>query len=77
MRAELNLNIVEGDKTDSGFSPVSGTSVSLQGVDAGKAVRNLVAMARRNRWELCVRVRWGADSKFAGQEGVLQILPPA
>jgi hypothetical protein len=77
MRAELTLNIVEGDKTDSGFSPVSGTSVSLQGVDAGKAVRNLVAMARRNRWELYVRVRWGTDSKFAGQEGVLHILPSA
>lgn len=76
LRAELTLNIVDGDKTDSGFSPIVGTRLSLQGVDAGKAVRNLVAMARRNRLELYVRVRWGSDSKFAGQEGILQIIQP-
>lgn len=75
LRAELTLNIAEGGKTDSGFSPVAGTNVSLQGVDAGKAVRNLVAMARRNRLDLHVRVRWGSDSKFAGQEGILKISP--
>jgi hypothetical protein len=74
-RTELTLNIVEGDKTDSGFSPVSGTNISLQGVDAAKAVRNLVAMARRYQMELYVCVRWGADSKFAGQEGVLHLMP--
>lgn len=77
LRGELTLNIMEGDRTDSGFSPVTGTSISLQGVDAAKAVRNLVAMARRNRWELYVRVRWGTDSKFAGQEGILKIHPPS
>lgn len=77
LRAELTLNIMEGDRTDSGFSPVTGTSISLQGVDAAKAVRNLVAMARRHRWELYVRVRWGTDSKFAGQEGILKIHPPS
>lgn len=75
LRAELTLNIAEGDKTDSGFSPVSGTNVSLQGVDAAKAVRNLVAIARRYRMELYVCVRWGTDSRFAGQEGVLHLLP--
>jgi hypothetical protein len=75
LRSELTLNIADGDRTDSGFSPVEGTNVSLQGVDAGKAVRNLVAMARRYRLELYVRVRWGTDSKFAGQEGVLQLAP--
>jgi hypothetical protein len=77
LRAELTLNIADGDRTDSGFSPVSGMNISLQGVDAGKAVRNLVAIARRYRLELYVRVRWGADSKFAGQEGVLKIVPPS
>jgi hypothetical protein len=74
---ELTLNIEDGDRTDSGFSPVNGTNVSLQGVDAGKAVRNIVAIARRYRLELYVRFRWGTDSKFAGQEGVLKIVPPS
>jgi hypothetical protein len=75
LRSELTLNIAEGDRTESGFYPITGTPISLQGVDAGKAVRNLVAMARRYRLELFVRVRWGTDSKFAGQEGILKIVP--
>lgn len=75
--SELTLKIEDGDRTDTGYSPVNGTSVSLQGVDAGKAVRNLVTIARRYRLELHVRVRWGTDSKFAGQEGVLKVVPPS
>jgi hypothetical protein len=75
LRATLPVNLQEGDVGERGFVLVPGTSVSMQNMDATRAARALVAIARKFGWRLHIHLRWGSDSPHAGQEGLLAVEP--
>jgi hypothetical protein len=69
------LNLISGSSTDNGFHPVDGCLLSVQSVDANKAARALIAIARRINVRLFVKVRWQpkAQAAYRGQTGLLRI----
>lgn len=75
LRAQLSVNLREGNIGERGFKLIPGTNVSIQGMDAGKTARNLVAIARLLRVPLFVRVYWGEGSPFADQTATLAYEP--
>jgi hypothetical protein len=75
LQGNLVANLEQGNVGDRGFALIPGTNVSIQGMDANRCARNLVILARMLKCPLRVKVRWGGDSPFAGQEGLLEWEP--
>jgi len=72
----LESRLIEGSHKKSGFTPVPGTNVSVQGMDANKAWRDALRLAQTLNCPLEVSFRWQdsepVDIKFRGRSGVLR-----
>ncbi len=75
LRAKLAANLREGNFGDKGFALIAGTNVSIQCMDANKAARNLLILARLLGCPLLVRILWSEGSPFAGRVGLLEWRP--
>lgn len=77
MSSYCGARIREGHHAREGYAPVSGTSVSLQGLDAQEAYACALRFAKKLRVRLYVRFRWREKDRAAspGQEGSLEWRP--
>lgn len=75
---ELNqlcdVNIIEGKKEDEGYSFLSGSNISLQGVDANGAVRTIVTLAKIFEFKVKVQFLWRnkPGAEYPGKRGILR-----
>ncbi len=77
LRAATLSNMVQGQKTDSGFHHLSDINVSIQGIDADLAWRNTLNMARRIGVPVRVEFEWRDKPNAAhpGERGYLAWAP--
>jgi hypothetical protein len=69
--------VEEGQKYVDGFSPLPGTNVSFQNVDANHAWSMTLALAQKLELEVLVEFKWREKEKaaFPGKEGMLHWKP--
>jgi len=65
LRQIVGAQIVEGELNDRGFRPVAGTSVSVQGMEARRAWRDALAVARDTNTRVLVEFMWQKDTGAA------------
>jgi len=75
LRNFLNAQLKQGNVSGNGFAYISGTDISMQNMDAGKAAKNIIILARRLHAPVRIKVLWGEKSPFAEQTGLLEYLP--
>ncbi len=69
----ISVPVKEGQINTDGFSPLPGTNVSFQNVDANHAWSQTLALAQKLDVEVLVKFKWREKEKaaFPGQEGTL------
>jgi len=77
LRAETKSNIVQGEKTDTGFHYLPDIDVSVQGIDADSAWRNALHLARRLGVTIRAEFEWRDKPGAAhpGKRGYLEWTP--
>jgi len=72
LNAFLPTVVKEGQYNAEGWHHIEGTSLSIIGVEAGKAAVILVKIAKKLNCQLEISVSWGEKSPRAGRSGVLR-----
>jgi len=77
LRGATKANIVRGEKTDSGFHHVPDIDISIQGIDADLAWRNVLHLARQLDVAVRVEFEWRTKPQAAhpGKRGSLEWMP--
>ena len=72
-----NINVMEEAITDRGYSPLTGTNLSIQGLTADEAWQNALKLAKRLECVIEARFRWRENEKafHPGVNGVLRWQP--
>lgn len=70
-----SLNIQDGERTDSGYSPIQNTPFSLQGVDANKAAKSIIELAKLMNSKLYIEFVWQEKpgAKYPGKKGIIEM----
>lgn len=70
-------NIVEGDKVDSGYKPIKGADISIQGANANMSWISALKIAKRLKKPVKIEFRWRhkSSAKYPNKKGMLEWSP--
>lgn len=71
----LPANIKEGIHTTEGYTPIEDLDLSVQGMQANKAVKTLCLLAKKLNCHLELTVSWYGKSPRAGKRGIIRWPP--
>ncbi len=71
------VRLDEDGRLDSGFCPLEGTLITVQGMDSNNCYRNAYDLAKKMRIELKVEFRWRdkVGAQYPGRRGVIHYIP--
>ena len=70
-----STKIKNGHYNLEGCHPVNDTNISIQGMNADNSLRNSLIIAQKLKVEIKVRFKYGSNSNYANQEGVIHWKP--